>query len=87
MFCFTNTSRTILVSRPIDPPDPNNYYSSWANVTWTIVNGTIDYSSNSSISFHAGTNGQPTTITATATDIYGCTNSASITPPPMYPIP
>ena len=58
-------------------------------MTWSITNGTISWQSGSSMSFNAGANGQPSTITVTATDSYGCTNSATATtvvrtiPPPV----
>src|SRR5436305_1973472 len=61
----------------IDQPDPNNSWVSWINVQWSITNGTITRHSSDLMSFNAGANGQPSTITVTATDGYGCTNSAA----------
>ncbi|HEX7140500.1 MAG TPA: hypothetical protein VF219_21795, partial [Vicinamibacterales bacterium] len=73
----------------IDPPDPNNPYMSWANVQWAITNGTITNQNGMSVDFTSDPAGTPVTITVTATDAQGCSNSASSTylvrsiPPPV----
>jgi hypothetical protein len=76
-------------SASIDPPDPNFPYYGWSNVHWAITNGTIAYDRGSSIDFNTNSAGGPVTITVTATDNLGCTNSATATtvvrtiPPPV----
>ena len=62
---------------------------SWANVHWTIANGTVTNDRGASIDFTSDPNGAPVTITVTATDNQGCSNSATTTiaartiPPPV----
>ena len=63
----------------IDPPDPNGTWMSWANVHWTITNGTITNDRGTSIDFTSNPAGGPATITVTATDSQGCSNSATTT--------
>src|SRR6185503_1729156 len=60
-------------------------------VQWSVTNGTIIYQSNYSAGFTTNSNGQPATVTAVATDTYGCTATAttsvavrSIPPPTLH---
>src|SRR5439155_10351712 len=68
---------------------PADRSTTWTNVQWSIVNGTLGYTSTSSAGFQSDPGGLPATITAVATDSRGCSNSASITipvrsiPPPV----
>jgi len=63
----------------LGPPADTN--TSWGNVQWSITNGTIVVSTNDFIDFTTDASGLPVTITATATDTQGCTNSGSLTIP------
>src|SRR5437764_7671853 len=65
----------------IDSPEPVNGPNGWSTVHWTIDHGTITYESGSSVSFSTDATGLPATLTVTATDSYGCTNSASAAVP------
>src|SRR5205823_6356358 len=65
----------------IDSPEPVNGPNGWSTVHWTIDHGTINYESGSAVSFTTDPAGRVATLTVTATDNYGCTNSATATVP------
>ena len=78
----------------VDPPDPNNPYMGWSNVHWTITNGTIGNDRGTGVDFTSDPGGAAVTLTVTATDNQGCSNSASttyavhtITPPTIHTYP
>jgi large repetitive protein len=83
-------------SASIDPPDPSNPWENWRTVTWSIQNGTITNQSGAWMEFTTNPAGGAATITVTATDNRGCTNTTTGTtvvraiPPPVlriYPTP
>jgi hypothetical protein len=65
----------------------------WQSYHWTVTNGTISESGDSSqyLSFHSSPSGQPVTVQVTATDSYGCTVTSDpvtipvrvLAPPPI----
>src|SRR5262249_1464462 len=63
----------------MNQPDPSDPYDYWQNVQWTITNGTIQSQYGTSVSFPTNPAGGVLTLTATATDSYGCISSASVT--------
>jgi large repetitive protein len=77
------------VPHSICPGSPDRVYlgapadssTTWANVQWTITNGTIAFRTNDFVDFTTDPAGQPVTITAVAADNLGCSNSASISIP------
>ncbi|HEV7923516.1 MAG TPA: hypothetical protein VGR02_22250, partial [Thermoanaerobaculia bacterium] len=67
----------------LDPPAQG----SWQNVSWTIQNGTMSNGGyppsqpQTSAAFNSDPTGLPATLTVTATDNFGCSNTASVTVP------